>query len=187
MVPVAAPSSALRAGGLARPAASACAREEMPAMSARTGAPFSSWVISSGSAATAARRVSMIAGERTRVLSSTRLTRFSIDQANSPRSRAPTMRPLPFRVCSERRTVTRASRSSGFSSHTGKLWRILASSSCASSMNSFTSSGSACSASAGSFAAGEAASVGAAASTAAASGRTGTACMAVVLICTVLA
>ena len=120
-------------------------------MSAVTGVPVSSWVISSGKAATASRRVSRIAGERVSVLSSTRLTRFSIDQANSPRSRAPTMRPLPLRVWNERRTVTSASRSSGFWSHTGKLCWIFASSSRASSMNSFTSSGSACSASAGSF------------------------------------
>ena len=68
-------------------------------MSACTGVPSSSWVMSSGRAATAARSVSSIAGERVSVLSSTRLTRFSIDQANSPSSRAPTMRPLPLRVC----------------------------------------------------------------------------------------
>ena len=90
-----------------------------------------------------------MAGERVSVLSSTRFSRFSIDQANSPSSRAPTMRPLPLRVWNERRTVMSASRSSGFSSHAGKPRWILASSSCASSMKSFTSSGSACSASGG--------------------------------------
>ena len=152
-----------------RPAASACAREEMPTTSALTASPLSSCDTSCGSAATAARSVSRIAGERVSVLSSTRLTRFSIDQANSPRSRAPTMRPLPLRVWKERRTVTSASRSAGFWSQTGKYCWIVASSSRASSMKSFISSGSECTGGAG-FGA-EAASVGAAASTAATSGR----------------
>ena len=58
-------------------------------------------------------------GERASVPSSSRLTRFSIAQANSLSSRAPTMRPLPLSVWNERRTVTSASASSGLWSQTG--------------------------------------------------------------------
>src|SRR5207237_1367344 len=89
--------------------------------------------------------------------------------ANSLSSRAPTMRPLPLSVWNERRTVMSASRSRGFWSQTEKKCWIRASSSCASSMKSFISSGSA--GSAGAAPLFEGASVGAAASTASASGR----------------
>ena len=44
--------------------------------------------------------------------SSTRLNRFSIDQASSPITRARTIRPLPLRVWKARRTSVSASRSS---------------------------------------------------------------------------
>ena len=111
-------ASAARAAPGWRPAASAWAREQMAPRSARTGVPLSSCATSSGSACTAARSVSRIGGERVSVLSSTRFNRFSTDHANSPSSRAPTMRPLPLNVWKQRRTVTSESRSSGFWSTT---------------------------------------------------------------------
>ena len=86
-----------------------------------------------------------IGGERVSVLSSSRFNRFSLAQANSLSSRAPTMRPLPLRVWNERRSVTSTSCSSGFCSQAGNCLAILASSSRASSMKSCTSSGSAAS------------------------------------------
>ena len=58
----------------------------------------------------------------------TRFNRFSIDQANSPSSRAPTMRPLPLRVWNERRTVTRTRAPAGSGPRPGKTsgsWQAL--------------------------------------------------------------
>ncbi len=153
-----------------RPAASACVRAEMEVALTRGARPVSSCSISSGRAATASRKTSRMAGERDSVLSRIRFSRFSMDQANSPRSRAPTMRPLPFNVWKERRTVIRDSRSSGFWSHAGKPLAIFTNSSWASSMKSFTSSGSADSARAATMAVRDGDNVGGAPPTAVADG-----------------
>ena len=60
-------------------------------------------------------------GVRDRVLSMRRFSRFSMDQPNSAIERAPTIRPLPFKVWKLRRIDANASRSIGFWSQSGKL------------------------------------------------------------------
>ena len=152
--------SARAAASHCGPAARHARARRSRATSAVTGAPLSSCSISSRQRRDGAAQRLHIGGVRESVLSSMRFSRFSIAQANSPSSRAPTMRPLPFSVWNQRRTVTSASRSSGFWSHSGKPCWILTISSWASSMKSFTSSGSASRPVRGSRGAGDTASVG---------------------------
>ena len=58
---------------------------------------------------------------------------------------APTMRPLPFSVWKDRRTVISVSISLGDSAHCGKFLLTVATSSLASSINNSSNSGSICS------------------------------------------
>ena len=91
---------------------------------------------------TASRTVARMAGERCRVFSITLLSRFSMAQANSLMSVAPTMRPEPLSVWNARRTPASASVSSGFCSQAGNSLPIRATSSRASSIYRVSSSGS---------------------------------------------
>ncbi len=70
----------------------------------------------------------------TMVWSITRLSMFSIDQASSPISLAPTMRPLPFKVWNARRNSIRELLSSKFCAQRGKYSPMVSVTSPASSM-----------------------------------------------------
>ncbi len=129
-------------GALGRTPAISLSPAMMPAMSACGLRAVSSCSTSSGTAATDWRSSVIISGLRSSVLLMTRLSRFSTAHANSPMSCAPTMRPLPFSVWNERRTLTSESWSCGFSSHSGNRRLSLVISSFASSMNSSRNSGS---------------------------------------------
>ncbi len=99
--------------------ASAWARSTMSWARAGAGLLASSALTSSPAIAVASRTVARMEGERCSVLSMTRLSRFSMDQANSAMSVAPTMRPEPLSVWNERRMPDSASVSSGFCSQAG--------------------------------------------------------------------
>ncbi len=108
------------AGGVSRPD-SASARAVMPATSSTCVAGRSSSSTSRGMAATASRTIATTSADRGSVWLITRFSRLSMLQANSPRRRAPTMRPLPFSVWKIRRTSASACASSGLRSQSGKL------------------------------------------------------------------
>ena len=116
-------------------------------MSAFGSEPISSCSINSGTAAAATPMNSTMGGVRIRVRLIRRFNRFSTLQQYSPIRSAPTMRPLPFSVWKERRTVIRVSMSSGESIQAGRLRWMDTTSSLASSIKSSSSSGSKCSAS----------------------------------------
>ena len=74
--------------------------------------------------------------------SSTRLSRFSIDQASSPITNARTIRPLPLRVWKARRTSLNASLLAVSARHCGRYSAMVSNTSPASSTNTSSSSSS---------------------------------------------
>ena len=114
----------LRARGTAWLAASACARSTMScAFDGARLLGFERVDQLAGDARRRRARVARIDGERCSVFSMILLSRFSMAQANSAMSVAPTMRPEPLSVWNARRTPMSASVSSGFCSQAGNSLR----------------------------------------------------------------
>ena len=130
---------------LGSPSVNAFARAISSLISAVGSVPTSSCSINPGNAAAASSIKSTMGGVRTSVRLIKRFSRFSMLQLYSPIRSAPTIRPLPFSVWNDRRTVMSVSMSSGASCQTGSLRLMDATSSLASSINNSRSSGSRCS------------------------------------------
>lgn len=107
------PSSGAGGSGSGSPLARACAVAASRSTSSRwRWALAANSSTSSGNRATAWSTTRCTGSLAAMLRSSTRLNRFSIDQASSPITRARTIRPLPLRVWKARRTSVSASRSS---------------------------------------------------------------------------
>ena len=115
-----------------RPSANAIARAATQPAAAGNSPPFANCPTKPGNSATASAITSTMSALRGSVPLITRLSKDSMDQANSLTARAPTIRPLPFRVWKARRTRTSASNCAALSAQRGNAVSMAATSSLAS-------------------------------------------------------